>query len=149
MSKNKNKQQRTTVVTNGLNNVIQPNISTVVNYGEIASAADYGLLSTKPQILTNTYKHNSFAQLAVDLPVQDAFRNGGFTIDSQTLSADELLELSDFMDDQGDRQTLKDAVRWGRLFGGGAIVASLGSEKIQKKRIKKRRHFNGSVWSCW
>ena len=155
MSKNKNKQQRTTVVTNGLNNVIQPNISTVVNYGEIASAADYGLLSTKPQILTNTYKHNSFAQLAVDLPVQDAFRNGGFTIDSQTLSADELLELSDFMDDQGDKQTLKDAVRWGRLFGGGAIVANIGSEKIQKTELNIDSLHNKDVeflasdrWQC-
>lgn len=129
MSKNKNKKAN--VVTNGLNEVIQapmPN-NRMVSFGEIISGADYGLLSTKPQVLTNTYKNNSFAQIAVDLPVQDAFRDGGFTLDSQTLSADELLELNDFMDDQGDRTTLKDVCRWGRLFGGGALIASVGKNQ--------------------
>lgn len=129
MSKNKNKQK---AVTNGLNNVIETINTQVTNFGEIASSATYGLLSLKPQILTNTYKNNSFAQLAVDLPVQDAFRDGGFTLDSQTLSADELLELDDFINDKGDRNTIKDVARWGRLFGGGALIASIGSEKIQK-----------------
>lgn len=128
MAKNKNKQK---IVTNGLNEVIQAPIpnNRMVSFGEIVSGADYGLLSTKPQVLTNTYKNNSFAQIAVDLPVQDAFRDGGFTLDSQTLSADELLELNDFMDDQGDRTTLKDVCRWGRLFGGGALIASVGKNQ--------------------
>ena len=132
MSKNKNKQQRVNTVTNGLNNVIDTKYT---NYGEIISNADFLLLSTKPQTLTNTYKNNSFAQIAVDLPVQDAFRNGGFTLDSQTLSPDELLELTDFMDDKGDKSTLKDVARWGRLFGGGALVASVGSEAVQKTEL--------------
>ena len=128
MAKNKNKQK---IVTNGLNEVIQAPIpnNRMVSFGEIVSGADYGLLSTKPQVLTNTYKNNSFAQIAVDLPVQDAFRDGGFTLDSQTLTADELLELNDFMDDQGDRTTLKDVCRWGRLFGGGALIASVGKNQ--------------------
>ena len=123
MSKNKNKQ-KTNTVTNGLNNIIEVDQSQLVSYGEISSNATYGLLSLRPQILTNTYKNNSFAQLAVDLPVQDAFRDGGFTIDSQTLSADELLELNDFIEDKGDKTTLKDVARWGRLFGGGAIISN-------------------------
>lgn len=128
MSKNKNKQ-KTNVVANGLNEVVQQQPiynNRLISFGEIVSGADYGLLSTKPQVLTNTYKNNSFAQIAVDLPVQDAFRDGGYTIDSQTLSADELLELNDFMDDNGDRIVLKDVCRWGRLYGGGALIASVG-----------------------
>ena len=128
MAKNKNKQK---IVTNGLNEVIQAPIpnNRMVSFGEIISGADYGLLSTKPQVLTNTYKNNSFAQIAVDLPVQDAFRDGGFILDSQTLTADELIELNDFMDNQGDRTTLKDVCRWGRLFGGGALIASVGKNQ--------------------
>ena len=132
MAKNKNKQQKENVVINGLNEVIQPTYNQnnrLMSFGEIVSGADYGLLSTKPNVLTNTYKNNSFAQIAVDLPVQDAFRDGGFTLDSQTLNADELLELNDFMDDQGDRNILKDACRWGRLFGGGAVIASVGKNQ--------------------
>lgn len=149
MAKNKNKQ-KINVVTNGLNNVIDTQLT---NFGEIASAATYGLLSTKPQILTNTYKNNSFAQLAVDLPVQDAFRDGGFDIDSQTLSADELLELKDFCDDKGDKTVLKDLVRWGRLFGGGAIVIDYGKhadkpinvESLQNKEVD---FYATDRWQC-
>lgn len=153
MSKNKNKKQK--IVENGLNNIVQTAQTQIVNFGEIATNATYGLLSLKPQILTNTYKNNSFAQLAVDLPVQDAFRDGGFTLDSQTLSADELLELNDFIDDKGDRTTLKDTARWGRLFGGGALIASIGSDKIQKTPLNTDRLYKKDVeflasdrWQC-
>lgn len=153
MAKNKNKQSR---VNNGLANVVsEASNSQMVNYGEIISEATYSLLSLKPQVLTNTYKNNSFAQLAVDLPVQDAFRDGGFTIDSQTLSADELLELNDFIEDKGDRNTLKDVVRWGRLFGGGALIASIGSDKIQKTPLNINGLYEKDVeflasdrWQC-
>ena len=149
MAKNKNKQ-KINVVTNGLNNVID---TQVTNFGEIASAATYGLLSTKPQILTNTYKNNSFAQLAVDLPVQDAFRDGGYDIDSQTLNADELLELKDFCDDKGDKNVLKDMVRWGRLFGGGAVVADVGKRQNipfdEKSLFQKDVDFYATDrWQC-
>ena len=149
MAKNKNKQ-KINVVTNGLNNVID---TQVTNFGEIASAATYGLLSTKPQILTNTYKNNSFAQLAVDLPVQDAFRDGGYDIDSQTLNADELLELKDFCDDKGDKNVLKDMVRWGRLFGGGAVVIDVGKRQNipfdEKSLFQKDVDFYATDrWQC-
>lgn len=153
MSKNKNKKR---VVVNGLNNIVaEATQSQLVNYGEILSQANYGLLSLKPDILTNTYKNNSFAQIAVDLPVQDAFRDGGFTLDSQTLSADELLELNDFIDDKGDRTTLKDVARWGRLFGGGALIASVGSDRIQKTPLNIDSLYDKDVeflacdrWQC-
>ena len=136
MAKNKKKNKVNNsigTVENGLGNLVQTyNSNLIVNYGEIFSEADYTLLSTKPNVLANNYKHNSFAQIAVDLPVDDAFRDGGFDIDSQTLSADELLELKDFMDDKGDKITLKDCARWGRLFGGGALVLDEGSEYNDK-----------------
>lgn len=142
MAKNKNKQQRTNTVTNGLNNVIEVDRTKIASYGEITKAADYGLLTLKPNILTNTYKNNSFAQLAVDLPVQDAFRDGGFTLDSQTLSADELLQLNELIEDKGDRQVIKDVARWGRLFGGGALLIKTGGDKVQKTPLNIESLYN-------
>lgn len=157
MAKNKNKKKVDNsigAVDNGLSNVVQTyNSNLIVNYGEIFSEADYTLLSTKPNVLANTYKHNSFAQLAVDLPVDDAFRDGGFDIDSQTLSADELLELKDFMDDKGDKITLKDCARWGRLFGGGALVLDEGSKNNDKpliiERLKGRENVDFIACDRW
>lgn len=159
MSKNKSKQ-KTSVVTNGLNNVIgasatQANVAQFVDLMEIASQATYGLISVKPQMLTNTYKNNSFVQIAVDLPVQDAFRDGGFTLDSQTLSADELLELNELIEDKGDRSVIKDVARWGRLFGGGALIVKIGEDRIQRTPLnieglyKKDVEFLASDrWQC-
>ena len=158
MAKNKKKNKVNNsvgVVDNGLGNIVQTyNSNLIVNYGEIFSEADYTLLSTKPNVLANTYKHNSFAQLAVDLPVDDAFRDGGFEIDSQTLTADELLELKDYMDDRGDKITLKDCARWGRLFGGGALVVDEGVKQNEKPLIidnlkgKKVDFLACDRWQC-
>ena len=153
MAKNKNKKQN--AVNNGLGQIIEVNPSRMVSFGEIMTNATYELLSVKPQILTNTYKNNSFAQIAVDLPVQDAFRDGGFTLDSQTLSADELLELNDFIESNGDRNVIKDVARWGRLYGGGALLVSTGSDRIQKTELnidslykKNVEFFASDRWQC-
>ena len=74
--------------------------------------------------LANTYKSNGFAATAVDLPVSDAFRDGGFEIDSDTLTPDEIEQLEEKMSDKNDVETLKDCLRWGRLYGGGCILIS-------------------------
>lgn len=125
MAKNKNKKKN--IVENGLANAVGiPTQSNVAAIGEVLSEASPYLLSLRYIQLSNTYKSNGFARLAVDLPVQDAFRDGGFTLDSQTLSADELLQLQELMQDKGDIITIKDCAKWGRLFGGGVVLLNCG-----------------------
>ena len=144
-------------VNNGLENAVGLNYfnnSLNINMGEIMSNASPYLLSLKPVILNNTYKSNSFAKLAVDLPVNDAFRDGGFEIDSQTLSADEILELKDFMADKGDINVLKDCARWGRLFGGGVILAATNQKEDAPLNIKtlykkEVEFFACDRWQCF
>lgn len=148
--------KKTKKVNNGLENAVNFGYSDMqaINMGEIASNASPYLLSLRPIILNNTYKSNSFAKLAIDLPVNDAFRNGGFEIDSQTLSADELLQLNDFINDKGDRNTLKDCARWGRLFGGGVILASTNQKEeaplnIKTLKGKEVEFFACDRWQCF
>ena len=45
---------------------------------EIEANATIGLLTLNWVTLVNTYKSNGFVKLAVDMPVDDAFRGGGF-----------------------------------------------------------------------
>ena len=143
-------------VNNSFENAINIDYSDslITNYGEVMSNASPLLLSNRQVVLNNTYKSNSFAKLAVDLPVNDAFRNGGFTIDSQTLSADEILELKDFMNDKGDINVLKDCARWGRLFGGGVILASTNQKpdiplNIKTLKGKEVEFFACDRWQCF
>lgn len=153
MAKNKNKKKN--VVNNGLANIVELNQSIGTNIGEIYSDASPVLLSSRPIVLNNTYKSNSFAQIAVDLPVQDAFRDGGFDIDSQSLSADELLELKDLMADKGDLTVIKDCIRWGRLFGGGCIIVDNGDKNsdvefnIESVKDKEIEFLSADRWQCF
>lgn len=142
--------KKSKTVNNGLANAVNTSYSNnlIVNMGEIMANASPYLLSLKPVILNNTYKSNSFAKLAVDLPVNDAFRNGGFTIDSQTLSADEILKLNDFMNDKGDRNVLKDCARWGRLFGGGVVLATTNQKPEAPLNIKTLKDKDVEFFAC-
>ena len=103
--------------------------------------------------LANTYRQNGFAATVVDLPVSDAFRDGGFEIDSDTLSADEIEELEEKMSDENDVETLKDCLRWGRLYGGGCILISteqnnetpFNAETVKGKEVK---FYAVDRWQC-
>ena len=143
-------------VNNGLENVVNYNYSSnmLSSIGEISAYATPQLLSLQPILLNNTYKSNSFAKLAVDLPVDDAFRGGGFTVDSQTLSADEILELKELMTDKGDINVIKDCARWGRLFGGGVIIASTNQNpeaplNIETLKNKEVEFLACDRWQCF
>lgn len=112
-------------VDNGLAgalNLDEQSINSMNNPGTIYKNASPYILSLHYIPLANTYKSNGFAATAVDLPVADAFRDGGFEIDSDTLSADELQQLEEKMSDCNDIEILKDCLRWGRLYGGGCIL---------------------------
>ena len=82
------------------------------------------LLSLNWIPLCNTYKSNGFVSAVIDMPVDDAFRDGGFDIDSKTLNEDEIDLLMNTMHNEGDIEVLKDCIRWGRLYGGGLVMVS-------------------------
>ena len=88
------------------------------------NSANPALLSLNWVDLTNVYKNNGFCKMAVDLPVADAFRDGGFEISSSTLDADEINDLLELMNDNDDIERLKDCLRFGRLYGGSAIIVA-------------------------
>lgn len=108
-------------VDNGLASAL--GITDQMNPGEIYSNATPYLLSLNYVPLAYTYKSNGFAKLAVDLPVSDCFRNGGYVLESATLEADELKQLQEYMEEH-DTETIKQCLRWGRLYGGGLILVN-------------------------
>ena len=117
-----------------------------------ANSSSY-LLSMNYVPLANFYKSNGFAKLAVDLPVSDCFRNGGYVLNSSTLSAEELQELQDYMEEH-DTEVIKQCMRWGRLYGGGLIVCDVEGHKHDvplniKSLHKEKVHFYAcDRWQC-
>ena len=142
-------------VNNGLQSALgldefingQNNPTTIYN-----NASPY-ILSMRYIPLANTYKSNGFASTVVDLPVADAFRDGGFEIESDTLTPDEIQQLEEKMSDENDVETLKDCLRWGRLYGGGCILIStdekndtpFNAKTIHNKEVK---FYAVDRWQC-
>ena len=114
-----------------------------MNPAEIFANASANILSLNYVPLANTYRSNGFAKTAVDLPVSDCFRDGGYILNSATLEADELQKLQEIMEEK-DTEIIKQCLRWGRLYGGGAIICNteqdpdtpFNPETIYKKPVE-------------
>lgn len=146
MSKKNNQVNNSNQVNNGLVDALglNPLENPLTSRLPLIYNANQTLLSLNWIPLANTYKSNGFAQIAVDMPVEDAFRNGGYEIDSNTLSADELSQLKEMMSDHEDNERIKECLRWGQLFGGGVIAVNTNQdpdtpfnpETIYKKEVE-------------
>ncbi len=86
------------------------------------------LVSNMRQLLAETYVEHGLIQTIVDVPVDDAFR-GGYDIKSKQLEPEQLEELHAFIDEIGlNQDTLGQAAKWNRLFGGAGIIINNGQE---------------------
>jgi phage-related protein (TIGR01555 family) len=84
------------------------------------------LLTLQQILLTYLYKTFGILGKVIDIPVDDAYKNGGFDLDADSISEDEIKELGD--DIQKSIRQLKTAGKWKRLFGGAALIVLDGKE---------------------
>jgi len=79
------------------------------------------LISNLRQLLSQLYAEHGIVQTLVDQPVDDAFR-AGFEIKTSQLSADELELLDVYCERNEVIGNMMQAIKWGRLYGGGAVM---------------------------
>lgn len=120
---------------------------------KVFNGAIGGLITNHWVSLTNAYNKNSFLQTAVNQKVEDAFQNDGLIIDSKTLSTDEIEKLRTTMEEEGDIEAIIDCIRWGRLYGGGVIVANTEQDPtkpLNKNALKgqKLKFLATNRWQC-
>ena len=137
-------------VFNGLESAL--GLSEQIMPTEILANSSPYMLTLNYIPLANTYKSNGFAKLAVDLPVSDCFRNGGYILNSSTLSPEELQELQDYMEEH-DTEVIKQCVRWGRLYGGGLVICNTDQQPdtpFNPKTIYKKQveFYACDRWQC-
>lgn len=140
----------TDIVNNGLESAL--GLSEQMIPTELLATSSSLMLTMNYIPLANFYKSNGFAKVAVDLPVSDCFRNGGFILNSATLSAEELQELQDYMEEH-DTETIKQCMRWGRLYGGGLILCNTEQKPdtpFNPKTIYKKKvdFYACDRWQC-
>lgn len=118
----------------------QPSLSTFAAYKNIK----YDILTLQYNLLTYLYKTYGILAKVCDVPVDDAYRYGGFTISSETIDDNELKELKNKLERCQDIENLKQARKWARLFGGAALICMDGNKldteldlnKLQNKDVK-------------
>lgn len=79
------------------------------------------LVSNLRQLLSESYVEFGIFQTVVDVPVDDAFR-GGVKIKTKQLDDDQLTELENKMEREKDLETIAQAQKWNRLFGGAGVL---------------------------
>lgn len=87
------------------------------------------LLSLQQILLTYLYKTFGILGKVVDIPVDDAYKDGGFDLEADSIDEKELKKLEDNLRKSQSIDVLKTARKWARLFGGAAIVV-LDSKKL-------------------
>lgn len=81
------------------------------------------LLSLQRLLLTYLYKTYGILAKIVDIPVDDAYKRGGFTLSAETIDEDDLEKLEKELNKNQDIKAIKQAQKWARLFGGAALIA--------------------------
>lgn len=79
------------------------------------------LVTNYRQMLSQAYVEIGLVATIIDVPVDDALR-GELTIMSGQLSEEEIEDLKNEIDSDDDLTTAGYAMKWDRLFGGGAVV---------------------------
>lgn len=85
------------------------------------------VLSLQQILITYLYKTYGILAKIVDIPVDDAYKDGGFDLDADSIDESELQELDKEVKNN-DIEEIKTARKWARLFGGGALVALDGGD---------------------
>lgn len=102
----------------------QPSLSTVM----AAKNIKFDLLTLQYQLITFLYKTYGILAKVVDVPVDDAYRYGGFEIQAETINDNELKKLDNALKTNKDIENLKQGRKWARLFGGAALICLDGKE---------------------
>lgn len=95
------------------------------------------LLSLQQILLTYLYKTFGILAKVVDIPVDDAYKEGGFTLEADSIDEKEVKDLTDNVRRLQSIDKLKAARKWARLFGGSALILLNEDDPAQPIDFKK------------
>jgi len=94
------------------------------------------LISNMRQVLSEVYAEHGLIQTVVDVPVDDGLR-GGVEVRTKQLSERQIQDLHATMERQDDVNTVGQALKWNRLYGGAGIVILTDQDPMEPLDISK------------
>ena len=110
--------------------------SSLAGYDTVAYNNNYSLLTLNRIIVTYLYTSSGIIQTAIDLPTQDALSKG-IEIDSDQMSAEEISELLDYMEETEQLTKLSQAWNWARLYGGSGLVIATNQDPKEPMNFRR------------
>lgn len=131
----KNSRQNNTSPNNTMLAGVFQNLG--MNYGqsplsmpyELGANSNYTPITLNRVLLSYSYMTFGIIQTFIDQPVEDAFR-GGIEIKCDELSPDEIKQLQDALDKEGDIKAIKDTMKWAKLYGGAGIIINTDQDPL-------------------
>lgn len=80
-------------------------------------------------LLSESYVEHGLIQTMIDLPVDDAFRTE-IEFKTNELNKEEQAKIKEFIEEKDFIEKFKYAVKWARLFGGGALILMTGEDDL-------------------
>lgn len=93
------------------------------------------MISNLRQLLSQVYVEHGIVQTLVDQPVDDAFR-AGFEIKTGQLSKDNIKDLQAYLERNRIIDAVMQAIKWARLYGGGAVLIIANQDFTKPFNIK-------------
>lgn len=112
----------------------------ITSFNPLIENTIYAPLTINWMLLTYMYKTHGIIQTAIDVPVLDAFR-GGLELHSGELSADELKDLTDRLEEEGILTTIVDVFKWARLYGGAALIINTDQDSSEPLDMANAKMF--------
>lgn len=81
----------------------------------------WNLVSNQRNLLSQVYTEHGIVQTLVDQPVDDGYSKG-FEIKTGLLDSEEIEKLMIYAEESGLIRALTQALKWARLYGGGAVL---------------------------
>ena len=101
--------------------------TTLSSIDTFAKNLRYYFASKFYQILARGYVEYGLVRTIVDVPVEDGFR-GGVTLKTDQIDQEEIKKLTRFMKKKRDLSVAMRALKWARLFGGGAVIVKIDDQ---------------------
>lgn len=80
-------------------------------------------------LLSESYVEHGLIQTMIDLPVDDAFRTE-IEFKTNELTKEEQAKIKEFIEEKDFIEKFKYAIKWARLFGGGALIIMTGEDDL-------------------
>lgn len=91
----------------------------------------YNPVSLNRILLSYAYMTYGIVQTFIDQPVEDAFR-GGIDIETDELDEDDIDMLQDVLIECKDYATIKNVMKWARLFGGSGLIINTDQDPMEE-----------------